>query len=141
MSKYRIVYMKVLRTFGSADSSAHADIRRLRKYFVTRGRQISLTPEKMKEAAKNSVVFPSKAEMIEIHHLIDMIEVINKQIKEVDKKIEEFSVQNSSPILSIPGISHFSGTSILVELDLHNYSKASQIIKFAGVTPYKHKSS
>ncbi|WP_415980097.1 transposase [Faecalicoccus pleomorphus] len=51
-------------------------------------------------------------------------------------------MQNNSPILSIPRISHFYGTSILAELeDLHNYSKASQIIKFAGVSPYKHKSS
>ena len=134
--------MRVLRIFGSADSIAHADIRQLRKCFVTRGRQILLTPEKMKEAAKNSIGFPSKAEIIEIRHLIDMIELIKEQIKEVDKKIEEFSVQNNSPILSIPGISHFSGTSILAELgDLHNYSKASQIIKFAGVAPYKHKSS
>ena len=67
-------------------------------------------------------------------HLIDMIELINEQIKEVDKKIEEFSVQNNSPILTIPGISHFSGTSILAELgDLRNYSKASQIIKYAGL--------
>ena len=58
------------------------------------------------------------------------------------KKIEEFSLQLNSPILSIPGISHFSGTSILAELGgLHNYSTASQIIKFAGVSPYKHKSS
>ena len=75
-------------------------------------------------------------------HLIAMMELIHEQIRELDKKIEEFSLQLNSPILSIPGISHFSGTSILAELgDLHNYSTASQIIKFAGVSPYKHKSS
>lgn len=143
-SKYGIVYMNVLKTFGSADSIAHANIRSIRKCFVTndRGRQIALTPEKLKEAAKNSIGFPSKAEVIEMKHLIDMIDLIKEQIREVDKKIEEFSIKNNSPILSIPGISHFSGTSILAELgDLHNYSKASQIIKFAGVSPYKHKSS
>ena len=50
--------------------------------------------KKLKEAAKNSIGFPSKAEAIEMKHLIDMIELINEQIKEVDKKIEEFSVQN-----------------------------------------------
>ena len=64
------------------------------------------------------------------------------QISEVDKKIEEFSIQNNSPILSIPGISHFSGTSILAELgDISNYSKPSQIIKFAGVAPLHYESS
>lgn len=143
-SKYGIVYMNVLKTFGSADSIAHADIRSIRKCFETnaRGRQIVLTPEKLKEAAKNSIGFPSKAEVIEMKHLIAMMELIHEQIRELDKKIEEFSLQLNSPILSIPGISHFSGTSILAELgDLHNYSKASQIIKFAGVSPYKHKSS
>ena len=143
-SKYGSVYMNVLKTFGSADSIAHADIRNIRKCFETnrKGRRISLTPEELKEAARNSIGFPSKAEVIELRHLIDIIELINVQISEVDKKIEEFSVQNNSPILTIPGISHFSGTSILAELgDLRNYSKASQVIKFAGVSPSKYKSS
>ena len=68
--------------------------------------------------------------------------LINEQIAEIDKKIEEFSIKNNSPILSIPGISHFSGTSILAELgDIGNYSKPSQIIKFAGVAPYHYESS
>ncbi len=143
-SKYGIVYMNVLKTFGSADSIAHANIRSIRKCFETngRGRQIALTPERLKEVAKNSIGFPSKAEVIEMKHLIAMMELIHEQIRELDKKIEEFSLQLNSPILSIPGISHFSGTSILAEFgDLHNYSTASQIIKFAGVSPYKHKSS
>ena len=142
-SKYGSVYMNVLKTFGSADSIAHADIRNIRKCFEAnrKGRRISLTPEELKEAARNSIGFPSKAEVIELR-LIDIIELINVQISEVDKKIEEFSVQNNSPILTIPGISHFSGTSILAELgDLRNYSKASQVIKFAGVSPSKYKSS
>lgn len=68
--------------------------------------------------------------------------MIEEQLSEIDKKIEEFSLQNNSPILSIPGISHFSGTSILAELrDICNYTKASQIIKFAGVAPYHYESS
>ena len=70
------------------------------------------------------------------------IEKIEEQLSEIDKKIEEFSLQNNSPILSIPGISHFSSTSILAELgDIYNYTTASQIIKFAGVTPYHYESS
>ncbi len=60
----------------------------------------------------------------------------------MDKKIEEFSVQNNSSILSIPGISHFSGTSILAELgDINNYSTHAKIIKFTGVAPYHYESS
>lgn len=60
----------------------------------------------------------------------------------VYKKIEEFSYKINSPIISIPGISHFSGTSILAEIeDICNYSKASKLAKLAGVAPYEHESS
>lgn len=68
--------------------------------------------------------------------------MIEEQLFEIDKKIEAFSLQNNSPILSILGISHFSSTSILAELgDICNYTKASQIIKFAGIAPYHYESS
>ena len=142
-SKYGVVYMNVLREFGSADAIAHTDIRTLRKCFdIGRGMRISLTPEKLKEAAKNSIGFPSLSEVLQIKHLVAQIELLNEQIAEIDKKIEEFSVKNNSPILSIPGISHFSGTSILAELgDIGNYSKPSQIIKYAGVDPLAYESS
>ena len=48
----------------------------------------------------------------------------------------------NSPILTIPGVSHFSGTSILAELgEICNYSSAAKIIKFAGLAPYEYQSS
>lgn len=143
-SKYGSVYMNVLKTFGSAESIANTDIRTIRKCFDSngRGRYISLTPEQLKECARSSIGISSVAEVIQIKHLISQIELINEQITEIDKKIEEFSVKNNSPILTIPGISHFSGTSILAELgDISNYKKPSQIIKFAGVAPVHYESS
>ena len=143
-SKYGIVYMNVLKTFASAEKIAGSDIRTIRKCFEYNGRgnRISLSAEQLKAAAKASVGIPSVAEEIQIRHLVCQIEMIEEQLSEIDKKIEEFSLQNNSPILSIPGISHFSGTSILAELgDICNYTKASQIIKFAGVAPYHYESS
>lgn len=143
-SKYGIVYMNVLKTFASAEKIASSDIRTIRKCFefTGRGNRISLSAEQLKMAAKVSIGIPSVAEEIQIRHLVCQIEMIEKQLSEIDKKIEEFSLQNNSPILSIPGISHFSGTSILAELgDICNYTKASQIIKFAGVAPYHYESS
>lgn len=143
-SKYGIVYMSVLKTFSSAEAIANADIRSLRKCFEYKGRgcRISLSAEQLKMTAKASIGIPSAAEEIQIRHIVCQIELLEKQLSEIDKRIEEFSVQNNSTILSIPGISHFSGTSILAELgDLCNYQKASQIIKFAGVAPYHYQSS
>lgn len=143
-TKYGIVYMNILKTFGSAANIAKANIRTIRKYFEVTGRglRISLTPEELKESAKNSIGIDSVSEVIQIKHLILQIEFINEQLKEIDKKIEEFSRQTNSPILTIPGISHFSGTSILSEFgNISNYSNAKKLIKFAGVAPYEHQSS
>lgn len=143
-SKYGPVYMDILRKFGSAEKIAKTDIRTLRKCFEFegRGRRISLTAEQLKDAAKNSIGISSISDEIQIKHLIDQIELINVQITEINKKIEEFSVQTNSPIVQIPGIAHFSGTSILSEIgDIRNYTKASQIIKLAGVAPYEYESS
>ena len=133
----------VLKTFGSAEEIANTDIRTIRKCFETgRGKRISLTAEELKEAAKASIGMSSITEVINIKHIIGLIELINEQIDEIDKRIEEFSLANNSPILSIPGISHFSGTSILSELgSIGNYTKPSQVIKYAGVAPLHYESS
>lgn len=143
-SKYGIVYMNILKTFASAEKIVNSDIRSIRKCFEYegRGKRITFSAEQLKSVAKTSVGIHSVAEEIQIRHLVCQIEMIEEQLSEIDKKIEEFSLQNNSPILSIPGISHFSGTSILSELgDICNYTKASQIIKFAGVAPYHYESS
>lgn len=143
-SKYGIVYMNILKIFSSAKAIANADIRSIRKCFEFKGqgKRISLSAEQLKLTAKSSIGIPSVAEEIQIRHLVSQIELLKKQISEIDKRIEEFSLKNNSPILTIPGISHFSGTSIISELgDICNYTKASQIIKFAGVAPYHYESS
>lgn len=143
-SKYGKVYMSILKQFGSAKAIAQTDIRTLRKCFdiTGRGNRISLTAEKLKESAKTSVGISSLADEMQIKHLIAHIELLNDQLKEIDKKIEEFSTDLNSPIISVPGISHFSGTSILAEYgDIFNYSKPSKIIKAAGVAPFHYESS
>lgn len=143
-SKYGVVYMNILKTFSSAEAIANADIRSIRKCFEFngRGKRISLSAEQLKSVAKFSIGIPSVAEEIQIRHLVSQIELLEEQLSEIDKRIEEFSAKNNSTILSIPGISHFSGTSILAELgDVCNYKKSSQIIKFAGVAPYHYESS
>lgn len=143
-TKYSIVYMNILKTFGSATNIAEADIITIKMCFDVTGKglKISLTPEILKESAKNSIGIDSISKVIQIKHLILQIELINEQLKDIDKKIEEFSRQTNSPILTIPGISHFSSTSILSEFgNISNYSNAKKLIKFAGMAPYEHQSS
>lgn len=138
LTKYSSTYMEILKTFSSAANIAKADIRTIRKCFK---RKVSLSAERLKEVAKESIGISSISDEIQIKHLIAQIELISLQVEEVDKKIEEFSLANNSPILSIPGISHFSGTSILAELgDINNFSSFKKIIKYSGVAPSEYQS-
>ena len=139
-NKYGAVYMNILRKCPSAHEIADTDIRTLDKLFKLKGkgRRIDLDAKKLKEAAKRSIGIYSICEIIKVRNLVAQIELIEKQI---DKKIEEHSISIDSPILSIPGISHFSGTSILAEIgNIDNFKSAAKIIKFAGVSPSGYES-
>ena len=142
-NKYGTVYMDILSNFPSAYEIANTDIRTLDKLFKLKGKgnRISLNAKRLKEAAKKSIGIYSSSEIIKVKNLVDQIKLIEKQIIEIDKKIEEHSVSVDSPILSIPGISHFSGTSILAEIgNIDNFNSAAKIIKFAGVSPSGYES-
>lgn len=140
---YGKTYMAILLEFQSANTIANTDIRSLRKVLKPKGkgRTISFTAEELKSLAKSSVGQPNVILEMEIKHLVELIQMINKDIDEVDKKIEEFSKSLNSPILAIPGISHFSGTSIISELgDINKFSSESKVIRFAGVNPIVYQS-
>lgn len=142
-SKYGVVYMRLLKHFGSAYVMANTDIRTLRKTFVvaSQGKRISLTPEHLKLVANNSVGEKSITSEIHIKHLIVLIEIIEEQIKETDKKIEELSTKLNSPITSIPGIGIFSGMSILSEYgDINRFDSPAKMVSYAGVDPYVFQS-
>lgn len=140
---YSRAYMAVLKEFQSAATIAHTEIRRIRSVLNPegRGKHVSLSAEDLKEAAKKSVGRPDAAIEMEIVHLISLIELIEKSIEEVDKKIEEFSRSLNSPILAISGISDFSAMSIISELgDISRFRNEKCVIKFAGVNPSVYES-
>ncbi len=142
-SKYGIIYMRLLKQFSSAHNIQKTNIRTLRKmlHIEGRGRKITLTAEHLKLIASHSVGENNPCSEIEIKHLISLIELLKLQVMEIDKKIEEFSHQMNSPILSIPGISHITGMSILSEYgDIRRYASPAQMISFAGVNPYVYQS-
>jgi transposase len=140
---YGPTYMRILSEFQSAVIISDTDIRTLRKVLKNtgRGRSVSFTAEELKRLAKSSVGQPNTILEMEIRHLVTLIADIDSCIAEVDKKIEEFSLDLNSPILSIPGISHFSGTSIISEIgDVNRFSDVNKLISFAGVNPIVYQS-
>lgn len=140
---YSKAYMRVLEEFQSADNIAHTDIRSLRKVLHGKGsgKKINLTAYDLKEAAKNSIGVKNTSIELDIKHICFIIRDLDESISEIDKKIEEFSLNLNSPILTIPGISHFSAMSIISELgDIADYDHPKRLIKFAGVNPNVYES-
>ena len=133
-NEYTITYLNILRKYSDAYTIAHTDIRSLRKCFKYCN---SFSAEELKELASNSVGIHDVSISFIIQSVISSIDIINSQIEELDKKIEELAITQASSITSIPGISIITGTSILAELgDISKYSNAGKVIKFAGVNPY-----
>ena len=133
-NEYTITYLNILRKYSDAYTISHTDIRSLRKCFKYCN---SFSAEELKELASNSVGIHDVSISFIIQSVISSIDLINSQIEELDKKIEELAITQASSITSIPGISIITGTSILAELgDISKYSNAGKVIKFAGVNPY-----
>ncbi len=141
--KYSKTYLDVLDTYHSAYTIANTDLRNLRNTLTIEGRgcPVSITAEELKSAAKKSIGQHNIAAEMNISFLISLIRSLSTILSEIDKKIEESSYQLNSPILDIPGISHFSAMSILSELgDIAYFSNEKKLIKFAGVNPYVYES-
>ena len=143
-ASYGPTYMRILELCQSACAISHADIRTLRNIIRpkgTRGRAPEFSAEQLKQLAKESVGQPDMIIEMEIRHLAGLIRQINEDLKEVDKKIEEYSRELNSPILTIPGISHFSCASIATEIgDIDKFDNPYQLISYSGTNPIVYQS-
>ena len=143
-ASYGPSYMRILEQCQSAYAIAHTDIRTLRSLIRpkgSKGRTVDFSAEQLKQLAKESVGQPDMIIEMEIRHLVGLISKIDEDLKEVDKKIEEYSRELNSPILSVPGISHFSCTSIVTEIgDINKFDNPYQLISYSGTNPIVYQS-
>ena len=141
-TRYSKAYMAVLKAFGSASVIATTHLTKLSNVlFSTKRGKVQLSALELREAAKISVGEDNPIVVFQLHQLIAQIELINSQLSEVHKKIEDFALSSNSPIFSIPGIASISGTSILSEIgDIALFSQYSKLIGFAGVDPATYQS-
>ena len=141
---YGPAYIRILEQCQSAYAIAHTDIRTLRNLIHpkdAKGRSPQFSAEQLKQLAKDSVGQPDMVIEMEIRHLVGHIRQITEDLKEVDKKIEEYSRELNSPILTIPGISHFSCTSIVTEIgSIDKFDNPYQLISHSGTNPIVYQS-
>ena len=142
-TKYSKAYMAVLKEFGSAYNVSKAHLTHLKKVLNSKGRgsKASVNASDLRNLANKSIGSHDEAAVFEIAHLIGIIELIEEQLSDYKKKIEELATTLNSPIFTIPGIGYITGLSILSEInDIKQFSKISQLIAYAGVDPSVHDS-
>lgn len=78
-----------------------------------------------------------KAEQLLLNLRLDQLEAVNKQIKKLEKEIEDLFIETDSAIiLSVPGIGVPIGAELAAEMgDISNFDNAGQMIKMAGTNP------
>ena len=95
----------------------------------------------IREIARTSIGTPSESVAFELKQTISIIQFLQKQIDNIDKRIKEILKEIDTPILSIPGISFKLAGSILAEIvDISRFDFPSKLLAFAGLDPSMYQS-
>lgn len=91
----------------------------------------------IRELARKSIGLNSDSVSFELKQTISIIQFIQEQLDDVEKRIKEIN----SPILSIPGISFKTAGSILAEIgDISRFDSPAKLLAFAGLDPSMYQS-
>lgn len=137
--RYSGYMIQILKKYPSPKRIAMAHEKTLSKLLGVNNRRIQ--PDFLKQLAKDSVGCYSSITEFELTQIIQQIDLYEKQIKEVDKKIQEMMDTLDSPIVTIPGISYRLGSIIIAEIgDVLNFDNPGQLLAFAGMEPSIYQS-
>lgn len=95
----------------------------------------------LKSLAKSSVGVKNSFVSIQITQTISQIELLEKQVAELDSVIKNIMNDIDSVITSVPGISSIDGAMILGEIgNINRFSKPSKLLAYAGLDPTVYQS-
>lgn len=90
----------------------------------------------LKSLAKTSVGRKDSSISFHVIQLIELIELYEKQIKDMESKIADIIHKLDSKLLSVPGISLIACAIILGETNnFENFSSSKKLLAFAGLDP------
>jgi len=95
----------------------------------------------LKGLAKSSVGTGDAHLSIQITQTISQIELLEKQINELDESIKSIMLEMDSVILTVPGIGFLNGAMILGEIgNISRFSNPSKLLAYAGLDPTVNQS-
>ena len=133
----------LLSEFPGAHQIAAAHLTHLKTVLsdASKGRYDRDKAVEIRDAARNSIGSRMPAKSLELKHTIQLIQVLDAEIKEVENEINSIMDEVHSPITTIPGIGTRMGAMILAEVgDFHNFDSADKILAYAGMSPSTYQS-
>ena len=95
----------------------------------------------IRELARKSIGLNSNSVSFKLKQTISIIQFIQEQLDDVEKRIKKILKEINSPILSIPGISFKTAGSILAEIgDISRFDSPAKLLAFAGLDPSMYQS-
>ena len=95
----------------------------------------------IRDAAKASIGTYSPVKALELMQTIELIKMMETQVKQVEAKINPVIDSLSSPLMTVPGISYRMAAIIIAETDnFACFSSAEKVLAFAGLEPSVYQS-
>ena len=133
----------LLEEFSGAKQIAQSHLTRLKTLLqdVSKGHYGRDMAIMIRDAAKNSVGSVMPAKSLELRHTIQLIRVLNNEIKEIEAAIERIMNELHSPITTIPGMGLRMGAMILAEAgDFSRFASPDKLLAYAGLSPSTYQS-
>ena len=130
----------LLKEAVSAQEIADFDLAELTNllHSASRGHFGQPKAEAIQTAARQSVGvgFLVDAVRVEMHCLLQQIDLLQEQVAQLDEAMAELMDQIPQYITTIPGIGLVTGAAILGEIgDVHRFDSADKLVAYAGIDP------
>ena len=99
------------------------------------------TAVELRVLAQKSVGTSDKSLSIQITQSIEQIELLDRQLNQIESEMEDIVKSLDSVIMTIPGIGYINGGMILGEIgDIARFTSPSKLLAFAGLDPSVYQS-
>lgn len=99
------------------------------------------TAVELRVLAQKSVGNSDKSLSIQVTHSIEQIELLDRQLEQIESEMSDIVRSLDSVIMTIPGIGAINGGMILGEIgDISRFTSPSKLLAFAGLDPSVYQS-
>lgn len=133
----------ILEEFPGASYLATAHLTRLTNVLMSssRGRFGKEYAIKIRNLAKESIGSALPAKSLELKHTINLLKILDDEIREVESSISKIMKEIDSTITTVPGIGTQMAAMILAEVgDFSNFDNLDKILAYAGMSPSTYQS-